>query len=81
MAGLTIVLDPYVVLVPKSTAESAGTSVVHAIWAEVVADRTCTFVMFSGDGDGGGAPVLVPLTTPAHPLSPSIAKTAMKTKT
>jgi hypothetical protein len=37
--------------------------------------------MFSGDGDGGGAPVLVPLTTPAHPLSPSIAKTAMKTKT
>jgi len=80
MAGSTIVLDPYVVLVPKSTAESAGTSVVHAIWqAEVVADRTCTFVMFSGDGDG--APVLVPLTTPAHPLSPSIAKTAMKTKT
>jgi hypothetical protein len=37
--------------------------------------------MFSGDGDGDGAPVLVPLTTPAHPLSPSIAKTAMKTKT
>jgi len=37
--------------------------------------------MFSGDGDGDGAPVLVPLTTPAQPLSPSIAKTATKTET
>jgi hypothetical protein len=78
MAGSTIVLDPYVVLVPKSTAESAGTSVVHAIWqAEVVADRTCTFVMFSGDG----APVLVPLTTPAQPFSPSTAKIGSKIQT
>jgi len=78
MVGSTIVLDPYVVLGSKSTAESAGTSVVHAIWqAEEVAARTCTFVMFSGDDP----PVLVPLTTPAQPFSTSIAMTARKTQT
>jgi len=33
--------------------------------------------MFSGAGE----PVLVPLTTPAHPFSTSIAKTGSKTQT